>query len=71
MIRSPVVRATLLLSSRMTANFAFYKGLLDPSKHIFMNHAPHSIYLDYWPMGQYPEVYLVGSVASKAYQPQV
>jgi hypothetical protein len=55
----------------MTANFAFYKGLLDPSKHIFMNHAPHSIYLDYWPMGQYPEVYTVGSVASKAYQPQV
>lgn len=36
-----------------------------------MNHSAHSIYVDYWPIGQYPETYLIGSVASAAYQPQV
>lgn len=36
-----------------------------------MNHSPHFIYVDYWPIGQYPDTYLVGSVASAAYQSQV
>jgi hypothetical protein len=28
-------------------------------------------YIDYYPMGQYPKVYVIGSINSKAYQPQV
>lgn len=67
MIRSPVLRATALLHSRVTYNY-FFKGLHDPSKHIVMNHFPHNVYIDYWPFGQYPKTYLIGSVASAAYQ---
>ena len=45
-------------------------GLHDPSKHITMNHFPHTMYVDYWPIGQYPETYLVGSIPAATYQPQ-
>lgn len=67
MIRSPVLRASKLLHSRIAYNYMF-KALHDPSKHAYMNKFPHNVYLDYWPIGQYPETYIVGSVPSAAYQ---
>lgn len=69
---SPVLRATSSLLSRQTSmSFCINKAMLDPTKHIYMNHVPHNVYVDYWPMGQYPDLHLLGSVASAAYQPQV
>ena len=71
MIRSPVLRAVSRICFQSAYRFADNKKYLDPSKHIVMNHFPHAYYIDYWPIGQYPETYLIGSVASAAYQPQV
>ena len=67
---SPVLRATSSLLRGSAFGFCINKGMLDPSKHIYMNHVPHNVYVDYWPIGQYPELHLIGSVAPATYQPR-
>lgn len=55
MIRSPVLRTISLINRRVfNAGSALEKAYLDPSKHIYMNHFPHYVYVEYWPIGQYP-----------------
>lgn len=69
---SPVLRtARSILFTQNVMGFCIYKGMLDPSKHIYMNHVPHNVYADYWPIGQYPEYNPIGSVAPATYQPRV
>ena len=72
MILNPVFRTTSsLLTKTVASGFCFGKGLLDPHKHIFMHHNPHNVYVDYWPLGQYPEYIVTHSVASKQYEPRI
>lgn len=79
MLRSPVLRSLRNLTHKVRAQSSsghsshertVETGLHDPSKHITMNHFLHTKYIEYWPVGQYPETYLVGSVPSGAYQTQ-
>lgn len=72
MLRSPILRAMTLMNYKLVArsSVSIETGLHDPSKHITMNHFPHTMYVDYWPIGQYPETYLVGSIPAATYQPQ-
>ena len=69
--RSPLLRTLTLLNTRAFSGASLEKGLHDPSKHITMNHYPHFHYIDYWPLGQYPPTYTIGSVAPATYQPKV
>jgi hypothetical protein len=71
MIRSPALRAISTIFGRSAYTASLDKAFLDPNKHITMNHFPHFVYVDYWPIGQYPETYTIGSVPSAAYQPQI
>jgi hypothetical protein len=70
-IRSPILRATTALITRISPSFSNSLSLYDPSKHCNMSHIIHTQYVDYWDLGQYPDVYPVGSVCSRVYQPQV
>lgn len=68
---SPVLRVTSsFLQKRTAMSFCFYQPMLDPRKHIYMNHVPHNVYADYWAIGEYPELHLTGSVAAATYQPR-
>lgn len=73
-LRSPALRTLTLLTRRGFGGggqgHSVEKGLHDPSRHITMNHFPHMDYIDYWPLGQYPETYLIGSVSPATYQPK-
>ncbi len=72
MLRSPVLRTFRLISRNVySAGSSLDKSYLDPYKHIYMNHFPHLVYVEYWPVGQYPDTYLVNSVSPKTYQHQV
>lgn len=69
MFSSPVIRvSTRLLRGTIVRGFCFEKGMLDPSKHIFMNHTPQNVYTDYWEYGQYPEMVQIHSVAPRTYE---
>lgn len=65
------MRAANSLLHRRTFAFCINQGLLDPSKHVYMNHNPHNVYVDYWPIGQYPQLHLLQSVAPRTYEPEV
>jgi hypothetical protein len=68
--RSPTLKTLSSLSKQLKFNSHSHSyGLLDPSRHITMNHTFHNYYIDYYPIGQYPEVYIVQSIFSKTYQP--
>lgn len=74
MFRSPILSLTksFFSSSHSTSKLAsIEKAFLDPSKHFAMNKMPHAVYIDYYNVGQYPELYTIGSVASTVYQSQV
>ena len=72
MISSPVTRvASRLLMTNVSRGFCFNKGMLDPSKHIYMNHVPHNVYTDYWELGQYPELIEIHSIAPRTYEPRI
>lgn len=71
MIRSPVLRTITFMTRRFFSAELSDKAYLDPHKHIYMNHFPHLVYVEYWPVGQYPETYITQSLSAKTYQPQV
>lgn len=74
MFRSPICRVGRVLFSSGSSSSALASienAFLDPSKHFAMNKMPHCVYVDYYNVGQYPELTLIGSVAPTTYQPQV
>ena len=55
------------------SRFGFCVGvsLLNPQRHITMNHNSHNMYLDLFEYGQYEDLVLIGSEAPRTYEPQV
>ncbi len=57
--------------TQLRASFCVGKALLDPYKHTTMSHSVHNMFVDLYPIGVYPEIIQVQSVAPRTYQPIV